>query len=133
MMLKVYLEVHIVANKDLFGELFTIDEVGSDERYDLAKFMPWKEDTFDALNAPFLSGLVELPVWRYYRVNEGYKDIDLIAQDAYSTPTYSSLIQIYNGTTEEEFPEDTVLKLFNVDDVEQLYSDMLNKNMNTLS
>lgn len=121
-----------MAKKDLFGELFTINEVGSDERYDLAKFMPWKEDTFDALNAPFLDGLMQLPVWRYYRVNDGYKDIDLIAQDAYSTPTYSSLIQIYNSTVSEFFPEGTVLKLFSVDDLEQLYSDMLNKNMNIL-
>ena len=118
--------------QDLYGELFTIDEVGSDERYDLAKFMPWKEDTFDALSSPFLNGLIELPVWRYYRVNEGFKDIDLISQDAYQTPLYTSLVQIYNGTTEEVFPEDTVLKLFDVDALEQLYADMVNKDMESL-
>ena len=121
-----------MSNKDLYGELFTIDEVGSDERYDLAKFMPWKEDTFDALNSPFLNGLIQLPVWRYYRVNEGFKDIDLISQDAYQTPMYTSLIQIYNGTTDEVFSEDVVLKLFDVDALEQLYADIVDKNMEIL-
>ena len=121
-----------MSTQDLYGELFTIDEVGSDERYDLAKIMHWKEDTFDALSSPFLNGLIELPVWRYYRVNEGFKDIDLISQDAYQTPLYTSLIQIYNGTTEEVFPEDTVLKLFDVDALEQLYADMVNKDMESL-
>ena len=94
--------------------------------------MPWKEDTYDVLNSPFLLGLNELPVWRYYRVNEGFKDIDLISQDAYGTPVYSSLIQIYNGVIDETFPEDTVLKLFNVDALEQLYADMVHKNMDIL-
>ena len=121
-----------MSKQDVFDNLFTIADVTTDERYDLAKFMPWKEDTFDVLNAPFLTGLSELPVWRYYRINEGFKDIDLISQDAYGTPVYSSLIQIYNGTTEEIFPEDTVLKLFDVESLEQLYADMVDKNMGTL-
>lgn len=121
-----------MAKQDVFDSLFTIADITTDERYDLAKFMPWKEDTFDVLNAPFLTGLSELPVWRYYRINEGFKDIDLISQDAYGTPVYSSLIQIYNGTTEETFPEDTVLKLFDVESLEQLYADMVDKNMGTL-
>lgn len=121
-----------MAKRDVFDSLFTIADITTDERYDLAKFMPWKEDTFDVLNAPFLMGLSELPVWRYYRINEGFKDIDLISQDAYGTPVYSSLIQIYNGTTEETFPEDTVLKLFDVESLEQLYADMVDKNMGTL-
>ena len=119
----------MVTKKDLFDELFTIADVTTEERYDLSKFMPWKEDTYDVLNSPFLLCLNELPVWRYYRVNEGFKDIDLISQDAYNTPFYSSLIQIYNNTIEETFPEDTVLKLFNVDALEQLYADMVHKNM----
>lgn len=121
-----------MAKHDLFGELFTVADVTTEERYDLAKFMPWKEDTYDVLNAPFLNGLNELPVWRYYRVNEGFKDIDLISQDAYGTPVYSSLIQMYNGVIDETFPEDTVLKLFDVDALEQLYADMVDKNMETL-
>lgn len=121
-----------MAKFDLYGELFTISDEESEERYDLIKFMPWKEDTYDVLNSPFLNGLSDLPLWRYYRVNEGFKDIDLISQDAYGTPVYSSLIQIYNGTTQEVFDEDTVLKLFNTDDLEQLYANMVNVNMDAL-
>lgn len=121
-----------MAGKDLYKDLFTISDDASDERYDLAKFMEWKEDTYDVLNSPFLDNLIELPVWRYYRVNDGFKDIDLISQDAYSTPVYSSLIQIYNGTTEEVFPEYTVLKLFSVEDLEDLYAKLVNKDMGNL-
>lgn len=121
-----------MSSEDLYKDLFTISDLTTDERYDLAKFMPMKGDAFDVLNAPFLLGLNELPVWRYYRVNDGFKDIDLISQDAYNTPVYSSLIQIYNSTTDEVFPEDTVLKLFDIESLEQLYSDMVEKDMDTL-
>ena len=121
-----------MAERDLFKDLFTISDEASDERYDLAKFMEWKEDTYDVLNSPFLDNLIELPVWRYYRVNEGFREIDLISQDAYATPVYSSLIQIYNGTTEEVFPEYTVLKLFSVEDLEDLYAKLVNKDMGNL-
>ena len=121
-----------MAERDLFKDLFTISDEASDERYDLAKFMEWKEDTYDVLNSPFLDNLIELPIWRYYRVNEGFREIDLISQDAYATPVYSSLIQIYNGTTEEVFPEYTVLKLFSIEDLEDLYAKLVNKDMGNL-
>lgn len=110
---------------DYYDGLFTMGDISTSERYDLGKLMPWKEDTYDVLNSPFLLGLVKLPLWRYYRVNDGFKEIDLIATDAYGTPVYSSLIQIYNGTTEETFEEYTVLKLFSVEDLEELYADVV--------
>lgn len=118
--------------KELYGEMFTIGDIASEERYDLAKFMPFVGDTYDALSSPFLLGISNLPVWRYYKVNDGFKDIDLIATDAYGIPVYSSLIQIYNGTTQEVFPEDTILKLFSMDDLEQLYANILDKNFTNM-
>lgn len=118
---------------DMYDGLFTMGYISTSERYDLGKLMPWKEDTYDVLNSPFLLGLMNLPLWRYYKVNDGFKEIDLISSDAYSTPVYSSLIQIYNGTTEEVFPEYTVLKLFSVDDLEQLYADVVNLDFTNLT
>lgn len=118
---------------DMYDGLFTMGNISTSERYDLGKLMPWKEDTYDVLNSPFLLGLMNLPLWRYYKVNDGFKEIDLISSDAYSTPVYSSLIQIYNGTTEEVFPEYTVLKLFDVDDLEQLYADVVNLDFTNLT
>lgn len=118
---------------DMYDGLFTMGDISTSERYDLGKLMPWKEDTYDVLNSPFLLGLMNLPLWRYYKVNDGFKEIDLISSDAYSTSVYSSLIQIYNGTTEEVFPEYTVLKLFSVDDLEQLYADVVNLDFTNLT
>lgn len=118
---------------DKFEGLFVMNpDVVSDERYDLAKFMDYKVDTYDVLNCPLLMGLKKLPVWRYYRVNEGYKDIDMISFDAYETLHYGHLIQYYNDTTLEQFEEDTVLKLFAVEDLEDLYSKLINKDLDDL-
>lgn len=109
-----------------FQGLFTLSEESTEERYDFAKFMPYKGDCYDVLNSPFLLGLKKLPVWRYYRVNEGFKDIDNISFDAYGTLFYANLIQFYNDTNAETFEEDTVLNLFSVEDLENLYAKIAN-------
>lgn len=118
--------------REMYGDLFTVAEGTSEERYDLAKLMPFVEDTYDVLNSPILLALPHLPLWRYYKVDEGYKDIDLIAEDAYGSIFYASLVQIYNGTNLEVFEEGTVLKLFNVADLEALYANVMNKNFDAL-
>lgn len=115
-----------------FEDVFTIGEVVSEERYDLEKFIDFKGDCFDVLCSPFLDGLKKLPVWRYYRVNDGFKEIDLISLDAYGTPFHAPLIQHYNDTIEEIFPEDTVLLLFHQDDLEQLYATLSDKDLSKL-
>lgn len=112
-----------------FDDVFTLEEYTSEERYDLAKFIEFKGDCHDVLCSPFIQALTKLPVWRYYRVNEGYKDIDLISYDAYGTLWYAPLIQLYNGTVEETFPEDTVLYLFKVEDLENLYTVLADKDL----
>lgn len=115
-------------------KVFTIDkDYVSDERYDIAKFIEFKGDVHDVLCCPFLMGLKKLPLWRYYRVDDGEKDIDNISFDAYGTLFYSFLIQYYNDRYEEEFPEGTVLKLFNVEDLENLYTALSNKDFDKIS
>jgi hypothetical protein len=116
-----------------FEGLFTISDTTTEERYDLSKFMPFKGDTYDVLNSPFLIGLKKLPIWRYYRVNEGYKDIDQISYDAYGTLFYARLIQYYNDTTKETFEDDTVLNLFSVEALETLYMNLSNGNLEDLT
>lgn len=109
-----------------FKGVFTTNDFTSEERYDFSKIIRYTENGYDALNSPLLFGLKSLPVWRYYRVDEGYKDIDLISYDAYGTLFYSYLIQIYNDTIEETFPEGTVLNLFSIEDLEVLYGKVMN-------
>lgn len=106
---------------DRLEGLFLIDDASSEERYALEKIIAFKGDGHDVLVSPFLDGLKKLPVWRYYRVDDGEKDIDMISYDAYGTLFYAWLIQYYNDTIDEVFQEGTVLSLFNETDLEELY------------
>lgn len=115
-----------------FDNVFTMNDYTSEERYDLAKIVRYTENGYDVLNSPFLLGLKTLPVWRYYRVDEGYKDIDLISYDAYGTLFYAYLIQMYNDTIDETFPEGTVLNLFSIEDLEDLYAKVSNNKLDQI-
>lgn len=104
--------------------MFTMRTYQSDETYDLAKFMNFEEDVFDVINCPFLLKLRELPTFRYYKVADGYKDIDMISQDAYQTPFFAFFIQYYNDTDKIVFDEDEVLHLFSKQDLIELFHQM---------
>lgn len=96
----------------------------SEEKYDIGKFMNYEEGVFDVIASPFLNQISQLPTVQYYYVNEGFKEIDLIAQDAYGDPFYAYLIQYYNGDFRDTFPENTVLNLFSAMDLEALYHEI---------
>ena len=100
---------------------FYIRNYTSEEKYDIAKFMQYQEGVFDVLNSPFLDQLKQLPIVSYYYVDNGFKEIDLIATDAYGDGFLAYLIQYFNGDFRETFPEGTVLNLFSLQDLEELY------------
>lgn len=104
--------------------MFTMRTYQSDETYDLAKFINFVDDVFDVINCPFLMKLRELPTCKYYKTNEGYKDIDMISQDAYGTPFFSFFIQYYNDTDKIVFDEDEQLNLFAKEDLIELFHQM---------
>lgn len=113
--------------------VFLISDIATEERYSIEKFLEFKVDSYDVLCAPFLDGLRKLPVWRYYKVDEGAKDIDLISYDVYDTLFYGWMIQYYNDTNEEVFPDGTILKLFSVIDLEELYKNISNGDLEQIS
>lgn len=100
---------------------FYMRNYSSDEKYDIAKFMQYKEGVFDAINSPFLEQVKQLPIVDYYYVNKGFKEIDLIAADYYQDSFLAYLIQYFNGDFRETFPEDAVLNMFSLADLEELY------------
>lgn len=106
--------------------MFTIRNYPSDEQFDLGKLMDFKGDVYDVIDSPVLNKLKQLPIVQYYNVNTGYKDIDLISMDAYGDPFYAYLIQYYNDNFLETFPEDTVLNLFSLVDLNNLYNNVAN-------
>ena len=103
---------------------FYIREYSSEEKYDIAKFMNFQEDVFDVVGSPFLAQIKQLPTVEYYAVNNGFHDIDLISSEKYDSPFYAYLIQFYNDDFRETFPEGTVLKLFDLSDLNDLYNNL---------
>lgn len=93
----------------------------SEEKFDIGKFMNFENDVYDVLGSPFLAQLSQLPVVQYYNVDDGFKEIDLISSQMYGDPFFAYLIQFYNNDFRETFPEGTVLNLFSVDDLNELY------------
>jgi hypothetical protein len=102
-------------------------EFTSEEKYDLSKFLNFEQDVYDVLDSPFLAQLKQLPIVSYYKVDEGYKEIDLIALDVYGDTFLAYLLQFYNNDFREVFPEGTVLNIFSLTDLNQIYTELSNK------
>lgn len=100
---------------------FYIRNYTSDEKFDIAKFMNFTENTFDVIDCPFLTQLSTLSTEAYYEVNNGYRNIDEIASDYYGDQFLAYLIQFYNGDFRETFPEGTKLRMFSLNDLNDLY------------
>jgi hypothetical protein len=100
----------------------------SEEKFDISKFMNFENDVYDVLNSPFLAQISQLPTVEYYNVDFGFKEIDLISSEKYGTPFFSYLIQFYNNDFRETFPEGTILNLFSLEDLNEIYY-----NLSTLS
>lgn len=100
---------------------FYMRNYASEEKYDISKFMDYIDGTYDVVSSPFIAQLQQLPTVKYYNVNDGYKEIDLIAADVYKDVFFAYMIQYYNNDFRDTFPEGTVLKLFSASDLEQLY------------
>lgn len=100
---------------------FYMRDFASEEKYDISKFLNFENDVYDVLNSPFLALLPQLPTTEYYNVDNGYKEVDLISSEKYGEPFLAYLIQFYNNDFRETFPEGTVLRLFSMEDLNELY------------
>lgn len=100
--------------------MFKVRNYASEEQYDIAKYLDFRGDVYDVINSPFLRGLKELPVERYYPVESGNEDLDVISDKNYGTAFLAFHIQFYNGMTKDYAEEGEVLKLFNLDDLNTL-------------
>ena len=100
---------------------FYMREFASEEKFDISKFLRFENDVYDVLDSPFLAMLSQLPTSEYYNVDEGYKDIDLISSEKYGEPFLAYIIQFYNNDFRETFPEGTILRLFNLADLNEIY------------
>jgi hypothetical protein len=100
----------------------------SEEKYDISKFMDFEQDVYDVINSPFLAQVQQLPTVEYYYVDNGFHEIDLISTEKYGDPFFAYIIQFYNNDFRETFPEGTILRLFSIGDLNEIYH-----NLSTLS
>lgn len=111
-----------------------IQDYISDEKYDISKFMKYEDGVYDTVGSIFFAKVKLLPTVSYYSVNDGYREVDIIAQKVYGSVFFSYLIQLYNNMFIEVFPEGTILNLFSANDLENLYSQLsIEQNLNKSS
>lgn len=103
---------------------FYIRNYSSEEKFDISKFMQFEEGVYDVINSPFLARISQLTPVDYYYVDSGYRDIDMIATDYYDDQFLAYLIQYYNGDFRDTFPEGTVLKMFSIDELNEIFHDL---------
>lgn len=100
--------------------MFNVRDYSSNEQYDIGKYMNFKVDVYDFINSPFLKRLRELPVVKYYPVESGNEDLDIISQKCYGTAFLAFHIQFYNDMERDYAEEGSLLKLFSLGDLNQL-------------
>ena len=113
---------------------FYIRNYSSEERFDIAKFLNFENNIYDVIDSPFLAQLNQLSTVGYYDVDErGYRDIDMIATDYYGDQFLAYLIQFYNGDFRTVFPEGTRLRMFSIEDLQELYYILCAKSNSVIS
>lgn len=100
---------------------FYMRNYSSEEKFDIAKFLDFQEGVYDVINSPFLAKIQELPVADVYDVNNGYRDIDMIASQYYGDQFFAYLIQFYNNDFRDRFPENTKLNMFSLEDLNEIF------------
>lgn len=103
---------------------FYMRDFKSEEKYDISKFLNFEQDVYDVINSPFLIQIQQLPTTEYYYVDNGFREIDLISTEKYGDPFFAYIIQFYNNDFREVFPEGTVLRLFSIDDLNEIYHNL---------
>ena len=93
----------------------------SEEKFDISKFLNFEDNVYDVIDSPFLAQLSQLQTVDYYNVDEGYRDIDMIATDYYGDQFLAYLIQFYNNDFRTQFPEGTKLNMFSMEDLNELF------------
>lgn len=106
---------------------FYMRDFQSEEKYDISKFLNFEQDVYDVVNSPFLAQLKQLPIVSYYNVDYGFNEIDLIAFDAYGDASLGYIIQFFNNDFRDKFPEGTVLNLFSVEALNDIYTELSKK------
>ena len=96
----------------------------SEEKYDISKFLNFDQGVYDVINSPFLAQIQQLPTTEYYYVDNGFREIDIISTEKYGDPFFAYIIQFYNNDFRETFPEGTVLRLFSIDDLNEIYHNL---------
>lgn len=94
----------------------------SDEKYDLAKLIPFETDNFDVLNSYFLENFKSIPQAGTFVISVEEQRPDLISNNIYGTVFYWELLLLYNDILDlSELVNGKIIKYFSVRDLEALF------------
>jgi hypothetical protein len=103
---------------------FFIDlENESNIRYDLAKFLEWKnDDNYDPLNSYILNKILSLPLGGTTQVSGQEGRPDLLSFDLFNDTQYWWILMIYNDLVNvEDITNSIILKYPQQDELEDFY------------
>lgn len=102
---------------------FINPDVESPDRFDLARFMDWKnDDVYDPLDSYFIRRQPELLARTQYAVQNAEHRPDMIAFRVYNNVNFWWLILLYNNLVySEELEAGDVLILPSEEDISELY------------
>ena len=107
---------------------FIDQNVRSEERYDMRKFMEWVDGTYDVLGSYFLEELRKLPIVGVYRIELNPFRPDLVAYDIYGDPQYWWLLMEYNGWIDwNSMPLGATVNFFHLSNLEDLFFSLSSK------
>ena len=76
---------------------FRLSSADFDARFDVHRFMAYREDMYDDFDSVFLEHLRGLPSAGNYRISTREKRPDVYSRDIYGSTAYWSMLMEYNG------------------------------------
>lgn len=91
-------------------------------RFDIARFVFFREGTFDVPNSQFIHRIKELPAVGVYTVNNDAFRPDMISHAIYKDTQYWWLLLAFNDlTSNDQFPVGALVNYFSLDDLNTLF------------
>lgn len=105
-----------------FINLKALNEKDFRDRFDLQKFVEFKENVYDYLDSYFINKVQKLPVFGTTQVQIEENRPDLLSYRIYGTVKFWYILLVFNGMVSPlEVYEGQTINYPKVDDVEELY------------
>lgn len=96
------------------------------KRFDLARYMTFRDGYFDAASSYLIQNLKTLPLVGYYIITDEPYRPDMIAWDIYGDTQFWWMIMVYNNIIDiRNLPQLTKLTFFSLNDLDRMFAQMV--------